>query len=73
MLIMRLEIFEDDKKLDFENSLYFDEYSQKARETEEYKPIPISFSEVHYLLNEKNKYYLELAFQHQLKESIDGR
>jgi len=69
---MRLEIYKDDTKLDFENSLLVDYYTDLASKTEEYKPIPISFEQLHFLLNEQNKYLLELSFQHQKQESIDG-
>ena len=69
---MRLEIYKDGNKLNFEDSLLMDYYTILSRLTEEYKPQSIDFQSVHYLLNEQNKYLLELSFQHQKQESIDG-
>ena len=69
---MRLEIYKDDTKLDFENSLLVDYFIKLNEKLDEFKPIALDFSDIHYLLNEQNKYLLELSFQHQKQESIDG-
>jgi len=69
---MRLEIYQDDSKLEFENVLFTSYFEDLGRNVDDINLPRINFSELHYLLNEKNKYYLELSFQHQKKESIDG-
>ena len=70
---MRIEVYKDDVKLDFENSLLIESFVKLNQTLEDYEPNKIDFSDVHFLLNEQNKSMLELAFQHQLKESLDGR
>ena len=70
---MRIEVYKDDVKLDFENSLLIENFVRLDNLLETYETPSIKFDDLHFLLNEKNKYYLELAFQHQLKESIDKR
>jgi hypothetical protein len=70
---MRLEITLYDKKLEFDNSLFIDEYVQMEYDVFNFQPTKLSFVDLHYILNEKNKFNLELAFQHQKQECIDGR
>ena len=69
---MRLEIYKDGNKLNFEDSLLVDSFVEQDKLLYEFKPKSIDFQSVHYLLNEQNKYLLELSFQHQKQESIDG-
>ena len=67
---MSMNIYFGEWKIDFNNSLYADQYVKNQMVIDTYETPKIEFSALHNLLNEKNKYYLELAFQAELKESI---
>ena len=66
---MRLEIYKDDVRLDFENSLMLDEYIDHYEKLIYFEQPKINFSSLHNMLKENDKMYLELAFQDTLKEN----
>jgi hypothetical protein len=66
---MRLEIYKDEEKLEFENVIlrdYFDELELKIKE---FKPHEFDFNSIHQMLIETNKDLLERTFQDEKKES----
>jgi hypothetical protein len=64
-----IEIYLDDQKLDMENILVTNFNEIIAMNKHLFSKTEIDFSSIHYLKG--NKDLLELAFQHQKKESIE--
>lgn len=66
---MRIKIYKNEEELDFVNSLLIEEFINNEQLINEFEPIPIDFSDIHYLLNEPNKMMLDKSFQDELKET----
>jgi hypothetical protein len=66
---MRLEIYKDEEKLEFENILLEDYFKELEEKIDEFKPHTFDFKSIDMMLNEVNKELLERAFQDEKKES----
>jgi hypothetical protein len=66
---MRLEIYKDEEKLEFENILLEEYFKEIEDKISSYKPFEFDFNSIHQMLIETNKDLLERTFQDEKKES----
>ena len=66
---MRLEVFKNGEKLEFENIYLKDYFNEILDKIDLHKPHEFEFASIHQMLVEENKELLERAFQDEKKES----
>lgn len=67
---MRLEVYKNDQKMDFENSLFIDEKSKLMLSVINFVDMEINFDKLNELLKQTNNLMSGLSFDDELKESI---